>query len=133
MSEELTATVLAELREQLEQKRAHLKAAISTLRSAEGVTSAAGSDPITDLQGDEGDSSVEPENWETSRQEEILLRAQLVEVEHALSKFETGTYGLCEHCGLPIPLARLRALPEARYDIAHQAEVEARERRPSAD
>ncbi len=54
------------------------------------------------------------------------LTMQLIEVEHALAKLERGSYGLCERCGRPIPLARLRALPEARYDVEHQAEVDAR-------
>ncbi len=130
MSDELTATVLAELRGQLEQKLYQLSATISALRSAEGVTSASGNDPITELQGDEGDSSVELQGLETNRLEELNMRDLLADVEHALSKFDTGSYGRCEECGRPIPLARLRALPEARYDVAHQAEVEARTRRP---
>lgn len=130
MDEELTPAILAELRGHLEQKRDQLQAELTTLRSVEGVTNEAGSDPITELQGDEGDSSVELQSWETSRLEELNVRNLLAEVEHALSKFDTGSYGRCEECGRPIPLARLRALPEARYDVAHQAEAEARARRP---
>ncbi len=38
---------------------------------------------------------------------------QLAEVEHALHKFEEGTYGLCDSCGQPIDPARLEALPQA--------------------
>ncbi len=53
------------------------------------------------------------------------LKDQLAEVEHALGKFAQGTYGRRERCGEPIPLARLRAFPDARYDVVHQAEVEA--------
>jgi len=37
----------------------------------------------------------------------------LAEVEHALHKFEEGTYGLCDSCGKPIDPARLEALPQA--------------------
>jgi len=37
----------------------------------------------------------------------------LAEVEHALRKFEEGTYGLCDVCGQPIDPARLEALPQA--------------------
>ena len=39
---------------------------------------------------------------------------QLAEVEHALQKFEKGTYGVCELCGKPIDPARLEALPQAK-------------------
>ena len=44
---------------------------------------------------------------------EKQLKDRLAEVEHALHKFEDGTYGLCDNCGQPIDPARLEALPEA--------------------
>ena len=44
---------------------------------------------------------------------EKSLRDQLAAVEHALQKFEDGTYGLCDSCGQPIDPARLEALPQA--------------------
>jgi RNA polymerase-binding protein DksA len=44
---------------------------------------------------------------------EKRIREQLAEVEHALRKFEEGTYGLCDNCGQPIDPARLEALPQA--------------------
>lgn len=39
------------------------------------------------------------------------LRSALSEVEHALDKLESGTYGLCERCARPIAPARLEAMP----------------------
>lgn len=44
---------------------------------------------------------------------EKSIREQLAAVEHALQKFEDGTYGLCDNCGKPIPPERLEALPKA--------------------
>jgi len=44
---------------------------------------------------------------------EKRIRDQLADVEHALHKFEDGTYGLCDSCGQPIDPARLEALPQA--------------------
>ena len=44
---------------------------------------------------------------------EKRLRDQLAEIEHALEKFEKGTYGLCDICGRPIATDRLEALPQA--------------------
>ncbi|MFC1943318.1 TraR/DksA family transcriptional regulator [Chloroflexota bacterium] len=44
---------------------------------------------------------------------EKQIRDQLVGVEHALRKFETGTYGSCDNCSQPIDPARLEALPQA--------------------
>ncbi len=45
------------------------------------------------------------------------LADSLREVEHALSKFDSDTYGVCEGCGQPIAEARLEARPEARLCI----------------
>ncbi|MBI2836247.1 MAG: TraR/DksA C4-type zinc finger protein [Chloroflexi bacterium] len=44
---------------------------------------------------------------------EKQIRANLVEIEHALEKFEKGTYGLCDVCGQPIDPGRLEVLPQA--------------------
>jgi len=44
---------------------------------------------------------------------EKQVRDHLAEVEHALDKFEKGTYGLCDSCGQPIATDRLEALPQA--------------------
>ncbi len=128
MNETLSPAVLAALQEQLLEHKKRLETQISTLRSAENVGGKPGDDPSTDLKGDQGDASVETEAWATAHQEELDLRDQLSEVEHALSKFALGTYGRCERCGEPIELVRLQAFPEARYDVVHQAEVEAHRR-----
>jgi len=44
---------------------------------------------------------------------EKSIREQLAAVEHAIQKFDDGTYGLCDSCGKPIPPERLEALPQA--------------------
>ena len=44
---------------------------------------------------------------------ENRIRQELAGIEHALQKFEEGTYGLCDNCGQPIDPARLEALPQA--------------------
>ena len=46
---------------------------------------------------------------------EKRTREQLADVEHALHKFEEGTYGLCDNCGQPIDPERLEALPQASW------------------
>jgi len=52
---------------------------------------------------------------------EKRTRDQLAEVEHALHKFEEGTYGLCDSCGQPIDPARLEALPQATLCLSCKA------------
>ncbi|MDD5082180.1 MAG: TraR/DksA C4-type zinc finger protein [Dehalococcoidales bacterium] len=55
---------------------------------------------------------------------EKRLRAELAEIEWALRKFETGTFGLCEKCGQAIDPARLEALPQARLCMKCKAQQE---------
>ena len=45
---------------------------------------------------------------------------ELDEVEAALARLETGSFGTCEDCGGPIPLARLQAVPWVRYCLTCQ-------------
>ncbi|MFH1651999.1 MAG: TraR/DksA C4-type zinc finger protein [Chloroflexota bacterium] len=44
---------------------------------------------------------------------EKRIREDLAAIEHALEKFEKGTYGRCDECDLPIDPERLEALPQA--------------------
>lgn len=44
---------------------------------------------------------------------ENRVRKEMASVEHALSKIEKGTYGLCESCGEPINPERLEARPQS--------------------
>lgn len=44
---------------------------------------------------------------------ENRIRQELAGIEHALQKFEEGTYGLCDNCGQLIDPERLEALPQA--------------------
>lgn len=45
------------------------------------------------------------------------LRESLADIEHALAKFELGTFGACERCGKAISEARLEAMPTSRHCI----------------
>lgn len=54
----------------------------------------------------------------TAERTEVLgvvdsLKAQLSNVDRALAKIDSGTYGLCEDCGKEIAAARLEARPES--------------------
>ena len=59
------------------------------------------------------------EAFEQARDFSVRARIEdtLIEVEYALTKFEQGTYGVCEGCGIVIDWARLEARPEARLCI----------------
>jgi RNA polymerase-binding transcription factor DksA len=61
------------------------------------------------------DLNADPEPDRQVREQVTLARARAVEAatatEHALRRFEDGTYGTCEACGGTIAPARLQALP----------------------
>jgi RNA polymerase-binding protein DksA len=48
---------------------------------------------------------------------ESSVQQMLAQVEEALVRIEEGTYGICQRCGNPIDVARLRVLPFATLDI----------------
>jgi len=48
---------------------------------------------------------------------ENKLGENLAEIEHALKKYENGTYGICDNCGKSIDKARLEAMPKANLCI----------------
>jgi DnaK suppressor protein len=80
-------------------------------------------------------SADEMEEAETSiEQHEALGRAahdrsHLAEIDRALLKIAAGTYGVSELSGEPIEVARLEAVPWARFTAAEQEQVEKEARR----
>ena len=40
---------------------------------------------------------------------------ELRQIEESLKKIEAGTYGICDMCGVVIPLGRLKAKPFAKF------------------
>ena len=42
---------------------------------------------------------------------------ELREIEYALAKAQTGEYGVCEMCGEPVGIERLRVKPHAKFCI----------------
>jgi DnaK suppressor protein len=44
-------------------------------------------------------------------------KQKIEEIDRVLQRIALGTYGICERCGGPIPVARLRALPTARTHV----------------
>lgn len=65
---------------------------------------------------------------ETFLEEASILASQahrrLKEIEEALSRMERGEYGICLKCNKNIEIARLRAVPYAKYCIKCQEEIE---------
>jgi len=53
---------------------------------------------------------------------EERLGESVNKVEHALQKYEAGTYGLCDSCGQSIEKARLEAIPQASLCLSCKAQ-----------
>lgn len=66
-----------------------------------------------DAFGKKGEASISSYNLEKGLELTEHTRKHLAEIEHALDKYEKGTYGKCDICGKDIPIARLRAIPQA--------------------
>ncbi len=68
--------------------------------------------------GDDVDSDEETHETESFVNETSLaqsVRQRLVNIDHALEKFETGRYGFCERCGQEISSEVLDLIPESRW------------------
>ena len=45
----------------------------------------------------------------------VAAESALSDIDDALQRFHSGSYGKCEHCAARIPFERLEALPMARF------------------
>ncbi len=111
-------TKLDELRARLESERKHLL--------EEWEQSQANVRPTDERREGSPFGKREEEATESFELEKRLalekqIRDRLAEVEHALRKFEEGTYGSCDGCGQPIDPDRLEALPQASLCVSCKA------------
>jgi DnaK suppressor protein len=113
-----TGTRAEQLRSMLEAKRFEIMEEIRRARQ-DGIESDRTSFPEV---GDLVSASVEKER--AFEYGEIGINA-LREIDNALEKLKSGTYGICELCKRPIGLRRLRVMPSARLCIACKSQEEA--------
>ena len=105
----MTDVAPADLRAQLERERDDLRRQLAELGFGEGGG--------LDYDSNFADSSQVTAERGEAEALAASLKETLDEVEDALSKFESNTYGVCEDCGKEIPPARLEAKPAARLCI----------------
>jgi RNA polymerase-binding transcription factor len=105
----MTDLASADLRAQLERERDDLRHQLEELGFGEGG--------LPDYDSNFADSSQVTAERGEAEALATKLKETLDEVEAALAKFDTGTFGVCESCGQPIPPARLEAMPAARFCI----------------
>ena len=74
--------------------------------------------------GDVVDAALDSAQNEISSQLAEVESRELANIEKALKRLRSGTYGVCEGCDGKIPVARLNALPYATLCIDCQRVVE---------
>lgn len=77
-------------------------------------------EPETIGNADPTDEADAVEEWNERRALMPQLEIRYRNLQRALDKFQTGTYGVCEISGNQIEIERLEANPAARTDIAHK-------------
>ncbi|WP_162069235.1 MULTISPECIES: TraR/DksA family transcriptional regulator [Burkholderiaceae] len=84
------------------------------------------------LQEERGSEAEEYEDDAQRMEQDITNQAlrnvndqRIGDIERALQKIAEGTYGLSDESGVPIPKARLEAMPEALFTVEEQGRREA--------
>jgi DnaK suppressor protein len=117
----LNRETLAELQGRLRRREQEL---LGELKSGQQRAASERFEQIAGEAPDAGDASVADVAIDSMSAERIRDSMELRDVQDALARIEAGTYGVCQECGEPIALERLRASPSARYDVQHQREQE---------
>ena len=84
-------------------------------------------DEISQLSGDPADLASIGISQNSMAKLGSRQRKLITKIDHALKKFEDGSYGICELTGEEIPIARLKARPVAQYTVEAKEELERKE------
>jgi DnaK suppressor protein len=76
------------------------------------------------LSSDSADAAFDSSGEEIASQLAELESRELAQIERAIKRLKSGTYGICEGCSCKIPVARLNALPYSTLCIICQREME---------
>ncbi len=119
----------SEAREHLESEQERLGGLHQTLLEA-SLRSRSEQEDLSELSAaDQHPAEMGTETFDRERDLAIVesVEAELEEIQAALERLDSGTYGLCEACGKAIGEQRLASVPAARFCLDDQriAEEEA--------
>jgi RNA polymerase-binding transcription factor DksA len=106
----------------LEQEKAKLLKELATVGQKNSSNPLDWEATPTDMGSDSADENETADTIESYEENSAILKQleiQLLEVESALGKIESNTYGKCNVCGAEIPEARLEANPASLTCIEH--------------
>jgi DnaK suppressor protein len=107
----LTKREIDDLRDRLVEERAELQVQLATIEEASFAQTQ------SDLSGDVGldDESADAGTATFEREKDLSIeqnvRDLLAKIERALRRIDEGRFGVCDRCGKPIEMARVKALP----------------------
>ena len=107
--------------DEYKQRLLAMKEGLSSRMKRAGVSAR---EPIDDSTSDAGDESANNEQKEEQLWKVDTDRTMLSQVQNALDRIETGTFGKCLADGEPIDEKRLEAMPWTPYCLAHQQQLE---------
>lgn len=117
MARQLAKSTVEKFRMRLETERVRLQEMIDEYEHE--LEEARLSESSSDRSPDPGNAEASSTKLEYAK--ELSIEQNTVDllgkVEWALEKIDSGTYGSCEVCGKPIPLARLDALPYTTFCV----------------
>ncbi len=112
---QLTPTILADLKRQLEKKKGQLETQLSSFATKDPNLKDDWDTKYPRVpEGNIEEAADEVEEYSNKITVEFNLENQLKDVNTALARVQEDSYGVCEKCGKPISLERLQASPEAR-------------------
>ena len=113
MVNQLTKKFIEKQKKHLEQDLEKVKKQIEELKKA---------DPFADPEHVSDNAAVDTDVREQVGHETIEaqlkdLEKRVLDIKAALAKIEKNNYGVCGRCGKPIPIARLKLIPEATFCV----------------
>ncbi|TXH42820.1 MAG: TraR/DksA family transcriptional regulator [Burkholderiaceae bacterium] len=127
MNPALTTTLRAQLQQQLQARRD----ALDAQRTAHlaGQSRAAHAREVLLQDGDDATQRDAERTVDFDRTDRDAV--SLAEVDLALQRLASGSYGLCSDCKAAIPLARLQLAPQAQRCVACESLLERGRARPA--
>lgn len=117
MADKIDKKTLSHFRQILLQEREQI---VGEVRQTYESSREMGQDGIQDI----GDEAANIYNKQILLSLNESERMRLQEVDEALDRMGSGSYGICEECGEPISLRRLEVRPVAKYCVACLSKME---------
>ena len=111
--------IIKELKSALEKEKALLTEELRSFAVPDKKLKGDWDTKYQNIGSDWDENAQEVTEYATKVPIEHNFELRLLDIEKALEKIGKNSYGICEKCGEPIDVERLRANPEARNCVQH--------------